>query len=96
MWFGEIVWKRLDRSGGDHTYEFAAPSHSERVTFGRPIADHGVTRQRIADARIMIDGARGAERGVEDGRRRQQGCSQRDRHDQSACAQRCLPGDSEA
>src|SRR5262249_36125677 len=26
--------------------------------FGRPIADHGVTRQRIADARIMIDGAR--------------------------------------
>src|SRR5262249_61963827 len=31
---------------------------SERVTFGRPIADHGVTRQRIADARIMIDGAR--------------------------------------
>ena len=31
---------------------------SERVTFGRPIADYGVTRQRIADARIMIDGAR--------------------------------------
>ncbi len=31
---------------------------SERVAFGRPIADQGVTRQRIADARIMIDGAR--------------------------------------
>src|SRR5262249_30013221 len=31
---------------------------AERVAFGRPIADQGVTRQRIADARIMIDGAR--------------------------------------
>jgi acyl-CoA dehydrogenase len=31
---------------------------SERTAFGRPIADQGVTRQRIADARIMIDGAR--------------------------------------
>jgi acyl-CoA dehydrogenase len=31
---------------------------SERVAFGRPIADQGITRQRIADARIMIDGAR--------------------------------------
>ena len=31
---------------------------SERVAFGRPIADQGVTRARIAQARIMIDGAR--------------------------------------
>jgi acyl-CoA dehydrogenase len=31
---------------------------SQRVAFGRPIADQGGTRQRIADARIMIDGAR--------------------------------------
>jgi acyl-CoA dehydrogenase len=31
---------------------------SERRAFGRPIADQGVTRQRIADARVMIDGAR--------------------------------------
>jgi acyl-CoA dehydrogenase len=31
---------------------------SERTAFGRPIAEQGVTRQRIADARIMIDGAR--------------------------------------
>jgi acyl-CoA dehydrogenase len=31
---------------------------SERVAFGRPIADQGVTRERIAQARIMIDGAR--------------------------------------
>jgi acyl-CoA dehydrogenase len=31
---------------------------SERMAFGRPIADQGVSRQRIADARIMIDGAR--------------------------------------
>lgn len=31
---------------------------SQRVAFGRPIADQGVTRQRIADARIMIDSAR--------------------------------------
>jgi len=31
---------------------------SERVAFGRPIADQGVIRQHIAEARIMIDGAR--------------------------------------
>jgi acyl-CoA dehydrogenase len=31
---------------------------SERVAFGRPISDQGVTRERIAQARIMIDGAR--------------------------------------
>jgi acyl-CoA dehydrogenase len=31
---------------------------SERVAFGRPIADQGVTRERIAQARIMIDSAR--------------------------------------
>jgi acyl-CoA dehydrogenase len=30
----------------------------ERVAFGRPIAEQGVTRERIADARIMIDQAR--------------------------------------
>jgi acyl-CoA dehydrogenase len=29
-----------------------------RVAFGRPISDQGVTRERIADARIMIDQAR--------------------------------------
>src|SRR5437763_3967571 len=31
---------------------------TERVAFGRPIADQGVTRERIAQARIMIDSAR--------------------------------------
>ena len=31
---------------------------AERVAFGRPIADQGVTRERIAQARIMIDSAR--------------------------------------
>ena len=30
----------------------------QRVAFGRPIADHGVTRERIAEARILIDQAR--------------------------------------
>jgi acyl-CoA dehydrogenase len=30
----------------------------KRVAFGRPIADHGVTRERIAEARILIDQAR--------------------------------------
>lgn len=30
----------------------------ERVAFGRPIADQGVTRERIANARIMIDQTR--------------------------------------
>jgi acyl-CoA dehydrogenase len=29
-----------------------------RVVFGRPVADQGVTRERIAEARIMIDAAR--------------------------------------
>jgi acyl-CoA dehydrogenase len=29
-----------------------------RVAFGRPISDHGVTQERIANARIMIDQAR--------------------------------------
>ncbi len=31
---------------------------AQRVAFGKPIAAQGVTRQRIADARIMIDQAR--------------------------------------
>jgi acyl-CoA dehydrogenase len=31
---------------------------TERVAFGRPVADQGVTRERIAEARIMIDSAR--------------------------------------
>jgi acyl-CoA dehydrogenase len=31
---------------------------SERLAFGRPVADQGVTRERIAQARIMIDSAR--------------------------------------
>ncbi len=31
---------------------------SNRVAFGRPVAEQGVTRERIAEARIMIDSAR--------------------------------------
>jgi acyl-CoA dehydrogenase len=31
---------------------------TERVAFGRPVSDQGVTRERIAEARIMIDAAR--------------------------------------
>jgi acyl-CoA dehydrogenase len=31
---------------------------TQRVAFGRPVADQGVTRERIAEARIMIDSAR--------------------------------------
>jgi len=31
---------------------------SERVAFGRTLAEQGVTRERIAEARIMIDSAR--------------------------------------
>jgi acyl-CoA dehydrogenase len=31
---------------------------SNRVAFGRPVADQGVTRERIAEARIMIDSTR--------------------------------------
>jgi acyl-CoA dehydrogenase len=30
----------------------------QRVAFGRPIAEQGVTRERIAEARILIDQAR--------------------------------------
>ena len=31
---------------------------TERVAFGRPVSEQGVTRERIAEARIMIDSAR--------------------------------------
>jgi acyl-CoA dehydrogenase len=31
---------------------------TKRIAFGRPVADQGVTRERIAEARIMIDSAR--------------------------------------
>jgi acyl-CoA dehydrogenase len=31
---------------------------SARIAFGRPVADQGVTRERIAESRIMIDSAR--------------------------------------
>ncbi len=31
---------------------------AKRVAFGRPVADQGVTRERIAEARIMIDSTR--------------------------------------
>ena len=31
---------------------------TERIAFGRPVADQGVTRERIAESRIMIDSAR--------------------------------------
>src|SRR4051812_7659705 len=31
---------------------------TERIAFGKPVADQGVTRERIAEARIMIDSAR--------------------------------------
>jgi len=31
---------------------------TQRVAFGRPVSDQGVTRERIAEARIMIDSAR--------------------------------------
>jgi acyl-CoA dehydrogenase len=31
---------------------------TQRIAFGRPVADQGVTRERIAEARIMIDSAR--------------------------------------
>ncbi len=31
---------------------------SERIAFGRPVADQGVTRERIAEARILIDSTR--------------------------------------
>ena len=31
---------------------------TERVAFGRPVAEQGVTRERIAESRIMIDAAR--------------------------------------
>jgi len=31
---------------------------TQRVAFGRPVADQGVTRERIAESRILIDAAR--------------------------------------
>ena len=46
-----------------------------RVAFGRPVADQGVTRERIAEARIMIEFGTTADTrcGVENGYIGQQG-----------------------
>ena len=41
-------WRGRARAGAD----VPAPG---RVAFGRPVADQGVTRERIANARILID-----------------------------------------
>ena len=50
-----------------------------RVAFGKPVAEQGVTRERIAEARIMIDQARllTLQRRLDDGHRRQQGRARR-------------------
>jgi acyl-CoA dehydrogenase len=42
----------------EHALEMMCKRASQRVAFGRSIAEQGVTRERIAEARIMIDSAR--------------------------------------
>ncbi len=42
----------------EYALELMCKRTMSRVAFGRPIADQGVTRERIANARIMIDQAR--------------------------------------
>jgi len=42
----------------ERTLEKLCRRASERVAFGRAVADHGVWRERIAESRIMIDQAR--------------------------------------
>ena len=42
----------------ERALEMMCKRATQRVAFGRPVADQGVTRERIAEARIMIDSAR--------------------------------------
>jgi acyl-CoA dehydrogenase len=42
----------------EHALEAMCRRSLERVAFGKPLADQGVTRERIANARIMIDQTR--------------------------------------
>ncbi len=42
----------------ERALEMICKRTKSRVAFGRPIAEHGVTMERIAEARIMIDQAR--------------------------------------
>ena len=42
----------------ERALELMCKRDQSRVAFGRPIAEQGVTRERIAEARIMIDQAR--------------------------------------
>src|SRR4029453_18093189 len=42
----------------ERTLEKMCRRAASRVAFGRAVADQGVTRERIAEARIMIDHAR--------------------------------------
>ena len=42
----------------ERALEYMCKRALSRVAFGRPVADQGVTRERIAQARIMIDSAR--------------------------------------
>jgi hypothetical protein len=67
----------------------------DRVAFGKPLSEQGVTRERIAEARILIDQARlltlkAAWMMDTVGNKAAQG---RDRDDQGGGAQHGLPGD---
>jgi acyl-CoA dehydrogenase len=42
----------------EHALEKMCRRATERVAFGRPVSEQGVTRERIAEARILIDAAR--------------------------------------
>src|SRR5262245_64739074 len=58
------VWGRAafiiacDRSGWRNARRHISASAKERVAFGKPLSDNDVTQERIAQARIEIDGAR--------------------------------------
>ena len=66
---------RHDRPAPSARSSTCASVRCRRVAFGRNIAEQGVTRERIADARIMIDQARllVLQRRLEDGHGGQQG-----------------------
>ena len=72
----------------ERALELMCKRAAQRVAFGQPVAEQGVTRERIAEARIMIDQARllTLQGGLDDGHGRQQGRQDRDRDDQGGRA----------
>jgi acyl-CoA dehydrogenase len=78
----------------EHALEAMCRRSLERVAFGKPLADQGVTRERIANAHHdRPDALSRAQCRAQDGHGRQQGRAPGNRDDQSGRAEHGLPGD---